>query len=455
MALATGLIALDLNGMASAAPTETVIHGFANGRDGSLPDAGLVADRNGVLYGVVAYGGEGGGYTGGGVVFKLTPPAPGQKAWTEALIHSFGAVSHGVTPQGTLAMDGKGALYGVTYEGGVGNCLFGSGCGVIFKLTPPGSGETKWQEDVIYSFKGGSDGANPTGGMIFDRNGALYGTTRYGGYGDGTVFRLAPPAAGKKNWTETVLYSFTGKLSTGTVESEPRGSLIIDSGGALYGTTTGGAYGGGTVFKLAPPATGQSAWTETLLLGFKDDKDGGDPEAGLIMDASGALYGTAEKGGFANCPPSSFYPNGCGLVFKLTPPSKGSVWKESILHTFKSGADGANPYGGLIADSKGALYSTTSNGGGHGCTISGIVYGCGTIFKLSPPTAGQRAWTESILYKFPETTTNGHLYYPNGIEPLAGLVADGKGGLYGTANVGGYYGVGVVFELTDAGFSTP
>jgi uncharacterized repeat protein (TIGR03803 family) len=158
---------------------------------------------------------------------------------------------------------------------------------------------------VLYGFKGGSDGTDPSAGLIADKQGALYGTTRFGGTGNGgTVFKLTPPAKGQTVWTETVLYRFCS-LPNCSDGASPFAGLIADNSGTLYGTTTGGGTGG-TVFKLTPPAKGQTVWTGTVLYGFKGGSDGTDPYAGLIADKQGALYGTMTGGGTG------------GTVFKLT-----------------------------------------------------------------------------------------------------------------------------------------
>jgi uncharacterized repeat protein (TIGR03803 family) len=439
-------IFVGFSAVAVAQPVETVIHNFTNSPDGSLPNAS-VAISKGMVYGVTPFGARAGGFTGSGLVFGLTPPSGGRGSWTETLVHSFGANSGGVIPQGRLISDAQGALYGTTNEGGTNSCL----CGTVFKLTPPSPPGKAWTRSTLYSFTG-ADGSAPEGGMTFGPEGVLYGTTYSGGAGNGVVFRLTPPAVGKTRWTEATLTLFSGETANGAVDAHPRGRLIIDKG-VIYGTNTGGAYGGGTVFKLTPPAKGKTAWTETILFAFKSGKEGGDPEGGLIMDAAGDLYGMTEKGGIKNCPPNSaFIPNGCGVIFKLTPAGTGTLWKETILHSFRGGADGANPLGELAIDTKGNLYGTTSNGGVHGCTISGVLYGCGTIFKLAPPAAGHTVWLETQLYRFPEEMTSGRSYYPNGIEPLDGVAVDSKGNFYGTAYAGGVGGVGVVFELTNTGF---
>ena len=213
---------------------------------------------------------------------------------------------------------------------------------------------------------------------------------------------------------ETVLYRFLG----GSDGSYPYASLIADKEGALYGTTPGG----GTAFRLTPPTKGQAAWTETVLYSFKGGSDGQGPQSGLTADNWGALYGTAGD-----------------TVFKLTPPSKGH-WTETVLHSF-TGSDGSNPSARLIADKEGALYGTTIEGGSS-CQQNVCcqqTFGCGTVFKLTPPDKGQTAWTETVLHSF--------LGGSDGKNPRAGLIFDKEGALYGTTQGGGTADSGTVFKL--------
>jgi uncharacterized repeat protein (TIGR03803 family) len=419
--MAITLAALSLAGSALAAPVETVLYSFKDVPDGRGPVAGLIFDKQGVLYGTT----YGGGTAGNGTVFKLTPPAKGQTAWTETVLYRFKGGSDGSGPSAGLIADNSDALYGTTQQGG------GTGFGTVFKLTPPAKGQTVWTETVLYRFKGVPDGRGPVAGLIFDKQGALYSTTGGGGTGNGgTVFKLTPPAKGQTVWTETVLYSwppFPGVPDGLT----PLAGLIFDKQGVLYGTTSGGGesgnfgLGNGTVFKLTPPAKGQTAWTETVLYRFKGGSDGFYPVAGLIAD-SGALYGTTTQQGGGS---------GSGTVFKLTPPAKGqTVWTETVLYRFKGGSDGSGPFAGLIADKQGALYSTTNQGG------SGPGPGFGTVFKLTPPAKGQTVWTETVLYSFKDV--------PDGRGAGAGLIADKQGALYSTTGGGGTAGNGTVFKLT-------
>ncbi|MGH6848236.1 MAG: choice-of-anchor tandem repeat GloVer-containing protein [Methylocella sp.] len=406
-ALCAVLVLAAAGGGASAAPAETVLHSFTGGiSDGGTPRAGLIADSKGNLYGTTVFGGG----SGNGAVFKLSPSG------TETVLHSFTGGSDGLFPIGGLIADGNGNLFGTTIEGGA------SGAGVVFKLSPGGT------ETVLHAFAGGSDGANPVAGLIADSSGNLYGTALNGGASGcnggsrcGVVFKLSPSG------TETVLYSFTG----GSDGANPRAGLIADSSGNFYGTTEGsGAFKFGTVFKLSPSGT------ETVLYSFKGGSDGRFPEAGLIADSSGNLYGTTvEGGGSEGCV------FGCGVVFKLSP---GGTY--TVLYAFTGGSDGQFPSAGLIADSNGNLYGTAERGGASGCDA----FGCGVVFKLSP------GGTETVLHSF-----TGDFTGSGGAIPRAGLIADSSGNLYGTTELGGAssgcdsLGCGVVFKLTGTGFVPP
>jgi uncharacterized repeat protein (TIGR03803 family) len=236
------------------------------------------------------------------MLIAVTSSAPARAG--ETRLYSFaGGSGDGKYPFAGLVADQNGALYGTANEGGIVGANCASGCGVVFKLTPPSAGETQWTESLLYSFCSQSncaDGALPWGALIFDWDGALYGTTGSGGsVGHGTVFKLTPPGGGETNWTETTLYSFCS-LSSCTDGIEPESSLIFDSAGALYGTTTGGgSVDYGTVFKVTPPAGGQAPWTGSVLHSFAGS-DGRGPGAGLIVGEGGALYSTTADGGSSN-----------------------------------------------------------------------------------------------------------------------------------------------------------
>jgi uncharacterized repeat protein (TIGR03803 family) len=290
----------------------------------------------------------------------------------------------------------------------------------LFLLPTLAAGQQDGSEVGVYSFNGSSAGPRvPYAGLIRDSLGNLYGTTEFGGtYNHGTVFEITPNAS--ENWTESVLYSFTGSWDGG----QPFGTLIFDTAGNLYGTTNFGGsanckLGCGTIFKLTPTSAG---WAETVVYTFTGGSDGREPYAGLVSDAQGNFYGTTLLGGN----PNNTCNSGCGTVFQLS--YSNSAWKANVLYTFAGANDGAWPHASLIFDGAGNLYSTTKGGG---------TYGSGTVFRL---TAG--SWTESVLYNF----TGGQ----DGKEPPGRLILDTAGNLYGTTSRGGVKGYGVVFKLAPA-----
>jgi uncharacterized repeat protein (TIGR03803 family) len=267
---------------------------------------------------------------------------------------------------------------------------------------------------VLHAFGNGSDGAGVYGSVILDSAGSVYGTTSGGGaYDGGTVFRLRAGAAGA--WVEDILHSF-GEGNDGAM---PLDGPVLDSRGSLYGTTEGGggSYTYGTVFRLSP---GRGGWKEAVLHRFGQHDQDSSPWGSVVMDQQGDVYGTAAS-----------------AAFELTPGPKG--WKETILHNFtgKSG-DGAAPFAGPIRDAAGNLYGTTMHGGGG--TECGA--GCGTVWELSPPSWNTQGWTEHILHAFGVTKGDG------GFPGLGQLTLDALGNLYGTTESGGPLLAGTVFKLT-------
>jgi uncharacterized repeat protein (TIGR03803 family) len=261
--------------------TETVLHSFGSGTDGTYPYAGLIIDSVGNLYGTTYHGGA----NAGGTVFELSPGNGG--SWTETILHSFGFGAGGVYPEAGLIFDHSGNLYGTTYLGGE------YGSGTVFELSPGQGGS--WTETILHSFHdNGTDAAYPQAGLVFDAHGNLYSTTLFGGtsYVYGTVFELSPGLGG--SWTETILHSFNYDGRDGL---SPHAGVVLDTHGNVYGTTySGGTYGYGTVFELSPGQGG--SWTETILHSFiHNGTDGLQPQAGLIVDDSGNLYGTTTGGG--------------------------------------------------------------------------------------------------------------------------------------------------------------
>ena len=325
------------------------------------------------------------------LVPTLAAPRSAQ-AQTFTVLYTFTSTTDGEQPDASLTSDAAGNLYGTTQYGGT-----KGGFGTVFKLN------TTSKETVLLSFAGTPDAEDPYSGLTRDKAGNLYGTTLYGGTmgGFGTVFKLHP--GGK----ETVLYSFAG-----TPDGEnPRSVLVRDAAGNLYGTTQyGGTNGGfGTVFKLSVKGK------LTLLHSFAGTPDGEDPYAGLLRDKAGNFYGTTQYGGTNG---------GFGTVFKLN--VKGKL---TLLHSFAGTPDGVNPLAGLLRDAASNLYGTTQYGGTNG--------GYGTVFKLN--AKGKL----TLLHSF------GGL--PDGQNPYARLIRDPAGNFYGTTFYGGSSGYGTVFKLDTTG----
>ena len=327
--------------------TETVLYRFTGAGDGAVPESGLIFDAAGSLYGTTIHGGS----SGDGTVFELTAPARPEGAWTLNVLHNFIGQTDGKISMGTLIFDKAGNLYGPTLFGG----RFGGG--TVFQLAAPAAQGGAWTLNVLHSFKGVNDGIDPVGALIFDKKGALYGTTN-----DGTVFKEVPPALGHTAWTLRVLYRFNYVLGLSA------GGLIAGKKGVLYGATAlGGSANGGTVFQLTSPVTRGGTWTATTLYEFAGGSDGEFPLNGLVADKAGNLYGTTDYGGAS----------GLGTVFKLTPTQHGA-WTKTTLHHFTGGSDGSSPGAGLIFGRQGVLYGTTVHGGPSDN---------GTVFKVALSSA--------------------------------------------------------------------
>ena len=322
----------------------------------------------------------------------------------------------------------------------------------ILSLADNASAE--WKEKVLYSFQGGNDGALPAGGVVFDKQGNLYGATSDGGAAnDGTVFELIAPARPGGAWTESVLYIFRG-YNSGADGASPEGGLVIDKAGNLYGTTgyggnglcplLGSPTGCGTGYEISPPTAESATWTETILYNFQGGKDGQFPIGDLTFDSAGNLYGaTSFGGGYGSC--DSPYYQHCGTIFELSPPKKnGGKWKEKVLYSFKNGKDGANPNGGLTFDEAGTLYGSTGWGGftGNDCAGGNGFVGCGTIFQLTPPNKRGGPWQEKALYLFKGRPSDG-------VRPNGNLTFGTNGLLYGTTLGGGEAEEGIVFSLEE------
>ena len=387
--------------------TFQVIHTFSGGGDGANPHAGLTVDAAGNLYGTALNGG-----VGFGTVFKVRHSSA---SWVLTPLYSFANGDDGANPFGRVAIAQDGTLYGTTSDA-VSGCN-SHGCGTVFHLTPPPSAPRSalapWNETVLFTFTGVYNGAIPQGDVIFDQSGNIYGTTIGGGNeGDGVVCELTPSAGG---WTQTELYS-PGDLS---LFSAPYGGVVFDNAGNLYGTSRYGGYGGaGNVYRLSFSG---SSWKAQSLHQFEErGNDGAQPIGGLIIDASGNLYGSTSIGG----------PGGGGTVFEIT--FANGSWTFSTLYNFPYVSDNGGPQDKLVMDAAGNLYGTAFADG---------AYGYGSVFKLSP---GADGWSYTSLHDF----TGGD----DGANPYSNVVFDANGNVYGTTSAGGSSGdcsggCGVVWEI--------
>jgi uncharacterized repeat protein (TIGR03803 family) len=390
------------------------------------------------------------------LVFTLLLSNAALAASTTKLIYSFTGGSDGEYLDTELVMDSAGNLYGTSVQGGMfasgtvfqitpagvhtvlysfsggsdggepykgvtldvqGN-LYGTtvtggggscegGCGVVFELTNSGG---TWMQKVIHAFTG-SDGSGPGSPVSIDKHGNIYGTTPTGGaYGMGTLYRIAPDGSG--GWKFRVIHNFTGGVDGG---GGGAGRILIDAGGNLYGVCTdGGVNSSGIVYEMS---TVHGQWQFTTLYAFKDQPDGARPYGALVFDKLGNLYGTTYYAGA----------NDLGTVYKLT--RANGAWTESVLYSFKGGTDGSAPISGLVFDASGNMYGTTS-GGGASCS-------CGVIFKMNRTTG---TWRESVEYAFPGSPLTGNAYN--------GMVVDSAGNLYGATVNGGTHNDGVVYAFT-------
>lgn len=389
----------------ASGPQTTVLYRFKGSPDGRSPNGQLIADQIGNLYGTTTFG----GISDNGIVFELSPPGHQGGQWNETVLYKFKGGSDGIAPVAGLVFDQAGNLYGATVDGG--QCHFG--CGTIFRLSPPRRRGGSWSKTVLHAFGGpnSSDGGTPTGSLVFDNQGNLYGTTELGGNVTcphqlgpcGVVFRLSLSKDGA--WTETVLYNFTG-VPDGQF---PFGYLVIDDNGNLFGGTTEGGTGKctdgerliigcGTTFKLSP--TNGDSWSETVLYDFQTSDSG--PAVDLLLDSTGNLYGT---GGYN--------------VIKLAPPqSHGDTWTEHFLHLFPGGLTGRLPSSSVVADHLGNLYGTT--------WANALESRFGTVYELSPPTGHGKQWTLTTLHRFPG---NFESEQPKGL-----LLRNKSGELYGATS---------------------
>lgn len=358
-----------------------VLYTFTGGADGALPEAGLLRDSAGNLYGTTIAGGDPDCYCG--VVFKVSPTG------SERVLYTFtgdpdGGGPDGSYPQGDLTFDKEGNLYGTTTQGGdLGGVVFkldrnehetvlhkfeGPDGAYPFGLTRDTKGRlfgvtldntvygltTDGRDLGFYSFNGGNDGASPEGDVVIDRQGNLYGTTSRGGqYGKGVVFKV------DRKGQETILHSFSGADG-----ANPYGGLVLDEQGNAYGTTySGGAWNSGVVFRLNQNVD------FSVLYNFTGGADGGGALASLVRDSAGDLFGTTFTGGDVSCVFISENP-GCGVIFELD--ANGT---ETVLHTFENGSDGSMPQAKLTLDRNGNLYGTA--------TLGNDFFGTGVVFEVT------------------------------------------------------------------------
>jgi uncharacterized repeat protein (TIGR03803 family) len=416
-----------LAGCALAAPnasayTLKTLYSFCDSSDckeDRAPNAGLLRDAQGDLYGTTSWP--------IGAVFELYTH---NGKWKVQVLHRFcqkANCTDGMQPVAPVITDQAGNLYGTTFQGG-------SGDGVVFKLSP-NADKSKWSLKVIHAFCAScSDGQFPESGLtyaghssgaLYDGVSPLYGATAGGGAGGGGILFELTPIPGKSRWKEKVIYTFCA-LANCVDGYQPRGELILDQAGTLYGVTAGGgSHDDGIVYGLSPR---RKSWSETVLYSFCSQTncaDGIEPFGGVVMDAGGNLFGTTGgSDGFAY-----------GTVFKLAP--NGAQSQFTLLHTFCGNpdcGDGRNPWGELIMDGSGNFFGTTQYGGGH--DIDGCDCGGGTVYRIN-------GTDEQVLYSF-----CGQANCTDGEYPRAPLIEDGSGNLFGTTYSGGPTGGGTAFELT-------
>jgi uncharacterized repeat protein (TIGR03803 family) len=400
-------LALLLSSVANS-QTFQVLHAFTFGLDGAYPTSGLVMDQRGNLYGTATAAGT----DNRGTIFELARDGSG---WILRPLYSFSGNNDGYAPQSPLTIGPDGTLFGTTSGGGTARV------GTVFNLRPPSNPchgvICLWRETVIHNFTGSPDGANPGyGAAVFDAAGNLYNTTTHGGVNDhGVAYQLTRSGGG---WTENIIFDF----QPGTSGFQPYGGLIFDSSGVLYGSASMAGGGNGTVYAIFRTSSG---WGLNILYTFPQGQQtskGANPGSTLAFDSAGNLYGTTMYGGT----------NGAGAVYQLT--QSGGVWTEPFAYGL-TGSAGSGPVAGVAIDSTGNLYGTTQRGG---------AFGLGNVFKLTPVVDG---WVYTDLHDF----TGGS----DGWLPVAGVLLDANGKIYGTATYGGSLqgncfnaGCGVVWEIT-------
>jgi uncharacterized repeat protein (TIGR03803 family) len=400
LAVPSALLLTVMTALTARAQTLTTLYSFCQDEndycaDGSYPEGRLRFDSKGNLYGTTNAGGGGGTY-GDGSVFELSPNGSG--VWNETVIYGFcseggPSCTDGARPaQSDVIFDSAGNLYGTASQGGA------NGYGVVFELSPAGTG---WTENVLYSFTGGSDGGYPATGLTMDGAGNLFGTTSYATNNiEPVVFELRPSGGG---WTEQVIYTFTNNNDGIT----PSG-LTIDAHGNIFGAQ------GLMVYELSP--NGSGGWNAAVLHTFLGKWFAADGTP--VLDKNGNVYGTLMHINLKDASEE-------GEVYKLS--LKEGEWKVQVLEIWQ---DGFGPAARVVLDAAGNVYGTTVG------TNDGP--GQGSVFELVAPVKGTK-YTSKIL-----SDMNGL----NGNEPLASMILDSAGNLYGTTYMGGSGNGGVVFEVT-------
>ncbi|HEX4078576.1 MAG TPA: choice-of-anchor tandem repeat GloVer-containing protein [Rhizomicrobium sp.] len=317
---------------------ETPLYAFTGGADGGDPQAGLMIDSAGNLYGTTYMGGSAQAPNGYGTVFELSPGK--KKTWNFKVLWTFSDGDDGALPSGRLAIDASGNVYGTTTEGGTGVV------GTVFELSPPANGGNSWTEAVLYNFTGNNDGGEPMGNVLLGSDGNIYGTTAgYGQDNNGVIYVLTPDNGG---WTQSVLHAFQG----GNDGAAPRDGLMQDSSGTLYGTTAGFGGSYGSVFSLDTDGSNYAVLYD--IPSCQDCYSGNGPWQTVSMDSSGALYGATYADG----------ENNNGEVFKLTP-GQNNQWTPSVLYAFQGGAASNYPYSTVLIGKNGRLYGTSYGSAGE------------------------------------------------------------------------------------------
>jgi uncharacterized repeat protein (TIGR03803 family) len=410
------LVVLVFAGKSFAQFKEKIVYEFSGSPDGSEPEASLVADAAGNLYGTTTIGGI--QFSCCGTVFELIPPATAGGSWSETVLYRFQGGSDGAGPHGTLMLDKLGNLYGTTSFGG--DDAVGP---TVFELSPPSTPGGAWTKATLFTFSGNQ--YLVTGKLVMDAAGNLYGTSAGGGsHNAGIVFELVAPKTADASWAKRVLYEFGAFPG----DAGGPGPDLLLRGGILYGVSGGGTANQGAIFSLARKP---GLWTETILHSFTGS-EGAYPRGGLIIDGAGNLFGTTQGDNTSNC----ITPTDCGAIYELSPPAvAGDPWQENTLFHFSSVNTGADPYAALWHNAEGVLYGTTIYGGNGGPNM-------GTVFKLVPPATAGGDWTEVVLHYFRGVPAG------DGAHPTGALIWS-NGAFYGTTLFGGN-GNGTVFSLSFA-----